>query len=735
MHRHHLRISILGICILTILLSGCLHFSSSGSNPPVESPIPAESPTPMSTYTPIPTPTTTPTPQLSSMPVTLPPTYTPIPRPSPTEAPKDSTGDELVQMNFEDASLREILVYLAELAGWDYLISPEVGSGSVTLRTSKPFLKRDVEKVLYTILDMNNLAVVDGPVTSDGKPAFKKIIPKPDAKHNPITTRFGKDLKNIPQNDILVTQIITTQFVSPDEILNTIRPLVSPDATIITYPGANMMIITDISSNIRRLLQIVDLLDKETALLELEIFQIKYADVQDIVSVLDRVISSRVSIGGTSISTIARGGKRRPSNSNRKGKGGDVGPIMIPDTRSNSLIVFALRKDLDFIKEIISILDVDIYVTKKAYIYYVENAIAGDLAKLLEAVYKGSEDRGRSTRRSTRKSSSATKAIGGLGDVQGEVSIVADERTNALIIVTAPVNYPYIVETIKKLDIMPKQVLIEVLIADVTLDNTTELGVSWNLQGQGSVDIGGDTYYFDGTMNQGDRSALPQTGLTYDLFEASRFKAFLAAKADENKLEVLSSPHILVANNTEASIDVGSDIPVVTSVRDEGLDANGNTRYDRTIEYRKTGILLRVTPHINSSSFVNMEMSQEVSSLSEKVLGDSSSPVIEVRKASTSVMIANNQTLVIGGLIQRSKNPSREGVPWLYKIPILKYFFGRHKFVERASELLIFMTPHVVNSPDEAREFSRKLRNKINIDENFYQEFLNLDTQKGEIDK
>ena len=664
------------------------------------------------------------------------PTATPTPQPTFSESDL-----EQVQMNFEDASLREILVFLAEMAGWDYLISPEVGNGTVTLRTTKPFRKADVEKVLYSILDMNNLAVTDGPTTIDGKPAFKKIIPKPDAKHSPIRTRTGSDLEGIPQEDVLVTQIIVTQFVSPDEILNIIRPLISPDATIITHPGANMMIITEISSNIRRLLEIIELLDQETALMELEIFQIKFADVQDIVSVLERVISSKVSLGAKSSAPVQpksqpRGGTRSQPVSGTTSSGQDMSAILIPDPRSNSLIVFALRKDLEFIREIISILDVDIYITKKAYIYYVENSIAADLAGLLEAVFSGRDSGTATGRRPVSRPGTQAQplgsgnTIGSAADIQGEVSIVADERTNSLIIVTAPVNYPYIEATIKKLDIMPKQVLIEVLIVDVTLDESSELGISWNMAAEGSLDIAGETRYFESTVQQ--TIGGPGVGFVYDLFEVDRFRAIISAKANENKLEVLASPHILVANNQQATIDVGSDIPVVTNETDEGYDSAGNKRYNRTIEYRKTGTLLTVTPHINSAQFVNMELSQEVSNLSEKALEGISSPIIETRKATTSVMIGDGQTLVIGGLIARTRNPSSEGVPWFYRIPLLKYLFGKHKYTERASELLIFLTPQVINSPEQAQSISDRVRSKINIDRNFYESFIGLENDQPE---
>jgi general secretion pathway protein D len=677
------------------------------------------------------------TPVLSSGPQETP---TPEPSPTPTAEPEYSPEDlEYIQMNFEDASLREILVFLAEMAGWDYIISPEVGTGSVTLRTTGPFRRIDVEKVLYTILDMNNLAVTDGPMTIDGRPAFKKIIPKPDARFSPITTRYGRDASGIPHEDVLVTQIIVTEFITPDEILNTIRPLISPDATIITHPGANMMIITEVSANIRRLLGIIDILDQETALMELEIFQIQYADVQDIVSVVERVITSKISLGPAATrqqppQRTAPGQRRQPPATNQGSTGSDMSAIMIPDTRSNSLIVFALRRDLEFIREIISILDVDIYVTQKAYIYYVQNSIASELAGLLEAVFSGFDTGGGVTRRpgtaaprqAPQTRPGVTGQIGGAADIQGEVRIVADERTNSLIIVTAPTNYPYIEATIEQLDIMPKQVLIEVLIVDVTLDESHELGVSWSMATEGALDIGGRTRYFESSVSQ--TIGGPGSGFVYDLFEVDRFRAIISAKAQENKLEVLASPHILVSNNQQATIDVGSEIPVVTSETDEGFDATGTRRVNRTIQYRKTGTLLTVTPHINSAHFVNMIISQEVSNLSEQLIEGISSPIIETRKATTSVMVGDGQTLVIGGLISRTRNPSSEGVPWFHRIPILKYFFGRHRYSERASELLIFLTPQVINSPEEAQTISDQVRQKISIDQNFYESFIGLES-------
>jgi general secretion pathway protein D len=649
---------------------------------------------------------------------------TPTPPTPAAEAEDDSPGFVL---NFEEATISDFISAIAEDLGFAYVLSPEVGAGTVTIRMpkGKTIKRSDLFKVLLTVLELNNITAIDvGP--------YYKIVPAPESKHRAIPTIRGKDADLLPPGDQVVTQIIPLDYLSPDEVLNLINPLISPDSTVISQPGTNLLIMTGLASNLRRLLEIIELLDVETAQLELEIFEIEYADAGEIVSVLERIFSAQT--GGAQATraamTRARRGTRQRALTGRgatTARGANAEVILIPDERSNSIIVFASRRDIEFIREIIAMLDVDIYVTQKTYIYYVSNAEASEMASLLGQIYTPSGQT-RATRRTSQAGGTAL-GLGGRG-VEGEVRIVADDRTNALIIVTAPVNYPHILETIKRLDIMPKQVLIEVLIVDVDIRDKSELGVQWTLRNQGTLKIGGKKYSFDGTARQ--NASLPSDiGFSYGLFEATRFAAFLRAYVQQSRLEVLSNPHIMVANNTEAQIEVGNEIPIVTAettVDTNTTDPNApRTSFNRTIQYRSTGVLLSVTPHVNEKRFVNLEISQEVSNVSASVIAGIDSPVIETRRASTSVMVRDQETLVIGGMIRRSRSPTRTGIPILSSIPLIGKLFGSSTKQREATELLIFLTPHVVATPEEGAALSLTLQDRMSLDQAFNAENILLE--------
>lgn len=629
-------------------------------------------------------------------------------------------AQEGIVINFDDATVQEALEALSEIIGMDYLLSPGIGGGSVTIKSSVPIKKKDIYYVIQSILELNNLVAIDvGP--------YYKIVPSPEARFRPIETRIGKKSAALYSDDSVITQVIPLEFMTPDEIIATLQPLIAEDATLITHPGTNLLIMTGLQSNLRRLLKIIELLDVDTAQLELEIFQIKYADATDIVTVLEQIFAEQGVAGATSRTNTSRTAQQRRQQQRSQSIGQGTGKqiTFIPDLRSNSIIVFAQKKDLSFVREIIAMLDVDIYVTRKTYIYYVENATASDLASLLSSVYTQQGTRTPARRTQNQRSGAAGTSIGTDG-LEGEVNIVADERTNALIIVTAPVNYPYILETIKLLDIMPKQVLIEVLIADIDLQDASEFGVEWSLRSQGEAEIGNETYYFDGTSRQFLDLGDVGTGFTYTLFEPTRFQAFLRAYARDSRLEVLSNPHIMVANNQEAKIEVGQEVPIVTAETGYNTDISSNTNvtqsFNRTIQYRTTGILLTVTPHINEKRYVNLEVSQEVSNLSSVKVQGIDSPVIDNRSALTNVVVRDGETLVIGGMIQRKRNPSREGIPWLYKIPVIGPLFGSRSNSVQKTELLIFLTPHVIGSPDEAQILSRQLRDKMTIRPEIYRD-------------
>ena len=286
-----------------------------------------------------------------------------------------------------------------------------------------------------------------------------------------------------------------------------------------------------------------------------------------------------------------------------------------------------------------------------------------------------------------------------------------------------PQDYAQVLKTIKLLDIIPKQVLIEVLIAEVTLDKNSEFGVEWtfasdyaSLGGYKGLDRVGQNFNLGG-LGLDLTQPVGASGFTY-AFASEALEAFLRAYARENEVKILSTPHILVQDNTEAKIDVGEEVPIVTSEYTP-TSVQVDTSLSRSIEYRDTGILLTVTPRINDKGLVTMEVNQEVSNVSEQRLEGIDSPIILKRQAQTSLVVQDGRTIIIGGLIRDQKEVTKEGIPYLYKIPYLGMLFGYTKEILKKTELIFLITPHVIQNLEEAelvtQEFKEKVKSLIKL--------------------
>jgi len=306
------------------------------------------------------------------------------------------------------------------------------------------------------------------------------------------------------------------------------------------------------------------------------------------------------------------------------------------------------------------------------------------------------------------------------------VTVVADKDTNTLIIQTASWFYPTVEEVIRKLDIMPKQVLIEVLIAEITLGDGNKFGISWNLKGQGPANILGETHNFLSNSAQ-NLSGLAQStsGLSILLTEASRVTAVLNASADASKLNILSAPHILTTNNKEAKIDIGNEIPILKTRTTASAGQDPNT-ITNDIEYRSTGVILTVTPHINEGGYVTLDVLQEVSDAQKTTVGGIDSPTIRKRVAKTTMVVRDNQTLVVGGLIQETRTTTQSGLPWLSKLPIFGFLFGSSEMDVKKTELVVLITPHVVNNVEEGDLLTRQIKDRVLTLKKGIEEFRSL---------
>jgi general secretion pathway protein D len=321
------------------------------------------------------------------------------------------------------------------------------------------------------------------------------------------------------------------------------------------------------------------------------------------------------------------------------------------------------------------------------------------------------------------------------GVVEGQVKVVSDEPNNALVITTFPRNWPLIEDTIRRLDRTPKQVLIEVLVAEISLDDETRMGVEWTLRTQQNIKVNGQTYNTGSVtrLDTGPISSLPGStptatlpglpvlvpplsGFTFFLFETDRFLGLLNLFASHGRLNVLSSPHILTSENKKAVINVSDSVPIVTqqvgsqvgTVTTQPQTAPTNV-LTQSVEYRDAGIILTVTPRISDKRVVSLEVKQTVNNVGAPQ-PPSGSPIIIKREAETTVVLQDNQTLVLGGLIQTRKEETKTGIPGLSRIPVVGFLFGADVERLERTELLILVTPRVIGDPTEATDLYQQLR-------------------------
>lgn len=408
-------------------------------------------------------------------------------------------------------------------------------------------------------------------------------------------------------------------------------------------------------------------------------------------------------------------------------KGGTV--RILPVYRLNALLVVASSKlQLDYIRKWIGVFD-EMFMTArpKIYVYPLQNSKADHVASLLQSIFSGSTSV--STPRSTGTTSpsstpgmpssstpspSAAPKVGAASVAAGtgflvsaETRIFSDEVSNALIILAIPSDYDFIEATIRKLDTVPRQVLIEGLIARVDLTDSFSFGFAWSLRSDiiyepWKIDLTGEMGQNTSLLTAEGAATLSGQGFTLIGTDPSGIvRLKLEALVSEGKAQVIASPHILIADNREASFQVGQQIPIPTSE----TNVTGTTNIQRTFQYKDIGIILKVKPQINESGVVSLELTQEVSSSAtplDQISEGTANPVINKIEATTYLVANDNQTIIIGGLIREDTTKTRSGIPFLKDIPILGYLFGTTSTSTDRVELVILLTPHVIRTIDDA---------------------------------
>jgi general secretion pathway protein D len=299
------------------------------------------------------------------------------------------------------------------------------------------------------------------------------------------------------------------------------------------------------------------------------------------------------------------------------------------------------------------------------------------------------------------------------GEIVGEVTIVPDEGTNALIIKTSPRNYEFIEATIKKLDIVPKQVVIELFLAQITMDDTFTFSLEEIIRsGQflvaGAFGGGALATAIAGVVESGIR---PATGLTFAFVDKDKFRVVLNNIASVTKVDVLASPHLLTANNKEAKLQIGQEVPIPTGVQSVGTGDVSNLF--STFQRKDIGIILGIKPHVNEKRLVTLEIEAENTTLGGTAPAAEGGASFNKTTTKTSVVVQDGQSILIAGIIRTDKVKGYSGIPFLSQIPLLGYLFRRTTETLARNELLILITPHVIASPEEGRALTEQFKSRV----------------------
>jgi general secretion pathway protein D len=601
------------------------------------------------------------------------------------EKKTDETG-KLVSIDFNNVDLNVLIKFISELTGKNFVIDQRV-KGKATIISPSKISVAEAYKVFESVLEVHGFTTIQA-----GK--IIKIVPSPDARSKNIETRLKEEYGAV--TDKIVTQLIPLKYADVAEIKKLFAPLVSKSSIILDYPPTNILIVTDVYSNIQRLTKILEAIDVLKTGLELSIVTLVHSDAKDMAKTLDSVFGATASKS------------KKNADQSRMIK-------FVEDDRTNTLIILASEGDTLKIKELIAVLDKETPKGKETiHVYYLENAIAEDLANVLEAI---------PTKKSDDKTAKAAPIV------SSKVRITADKATNSLIITAGKEDYSILETVIRKLDIPRSMVYIECLIMEVNVEKDFLLGTEW-IVGDSS-EYNGDLYGGTGGFSGGNPGYSNLGGLSGGLSGIASYPpgfslgvfgeainvggvtfpslgAVIQAYKKDEDVNILSTPQILTTDNEEASINVGKNVPYQTrSAADTGIETYSS------YEYKDVGLLLKITPHVSQDRFVRLNISYEGTQLDNLATTAVDRPTTLKRTIETTVIVKDKGTVVIGGLIDDSTTKTTYKVPCLGDIPLLGWLFRTNSNAMDRTNLFVFLTPRVVANPAEAEAIYEAKREQI----------------------
>ena len=576
-------------------------------------------------------------------------------------------------VNLKDTDIQEFIKFVADVTGTTMVVDPNV-KGKVRVISSKPVTQAELYDLFLSILDVQGYtAVRSGQVV--------RIVPSKDARSSPVPLIENQDLLS---NDEYVTQVIRLDNISAAKLIPVLRPLVPQQAHMAAYAPSNAIIISDIRSNIGRIVEIIERMDR-SAIQTTEIIRLKYGVAEDVVSMLNTLEKARQGEGAEANKDV----------------------ILVADKRTNSVVVTADEMSVERIRKLVAYFDSPLEQSGNVRVVYLEYADATETAEVLTRVMQNI----------------ARLEAGGTQRSGGESTIEADVGTNSLIITADTDEMAALESVITRLDIRRAQVLIEAIIVEMEMTEGQELGLQWlfandsglyggnisnstaqqrrNAELAGALLPDNGSEVIDTRSVAGALASTPGATLGWGMVDESlTMTVILNALETQGNANILSTPSLLTLDNEEAFITVGQEVPFVTGSYSNTGSANGASNPFQTIERQSVGITLKVTPQINEGDSVVLDIVQEVSSISAQILA-ASDVITNERKIETKVLANDSDILVLGGLVKEDVQDSTQGIPLLSDIPLLGRLFRNDVVSVTKSNLLVFIRPTIIRDDQD----------------------------------
>ncbi len=594
-----------------------------------------------------------------------------------------------ITLNFVNADVKDVVrTVLGEILRANFAIDPKV-QGTITLQTSQPISQGAVLPVLEGALRLNGLGIVrSGEVYT--------VVPVADV------VRFGPGIggrSSIAMADQpgFGLRVVPLSYIAADEMAGLLRSFMPQDSIIRTIPSRNVLLLGGTQNEIATMTETVGIFDVNWyAGMSFGLFTPRNVEAKTIIKELEVIFGLAIKQAGAP-------------------------PIrIVPVERINAILTIAANAaTLREVESWVERLDRGAEnVDARVYVYYVQNGRAADLANVLTGLFEegggakrpsvASGDRAVSSQlldTSSRPDEASADAGIKIGAGSGKLRLKADEVNNALLVLATPREYRVIEAALSKLDVPPMQVMIEAVVAEVTLTDDLRYGVQWLFQ------PGAQSF----TLSQASSGAVSGVfpGFSAVLRHGDNIRAVLSALEGITTVNVVSSPKLMVLNNQTATLQVGDQVPIATqsavSVGSAGAPVVN------TIQFRDTGVILKVTPRVNEGGLVLMDISQEVSDVARTTTSNLDSPTIQQRKLASSISVNTGETIALGGLIRDRRNDGSSGIPVLKDVPVFGHLFKTTTETTTRTELLVLITPQVVRTPTDIRRVTQELRDRLRI--------------------